>query len=119
MASINRVTLLGRLGADPELRQTESGHTLATFSLATDTRRKDGEEVITKTEWHRVIAWSDLATICGRYLSKGRLVFVEGQISTRTWEDRDGQTRYMTEIVASRVEFVDKRQTDEAASATA
>jgi single-strand DNA-binding protein len=97
--------LLGNLGNDPELRQTGSG-SVCEFRLATnESWIKDGEKH-DKTEWHRIICWGKLGENCAKYLSKGRQAFVEGRLQTRTWEDKDGNKRYTTEIVASNVVFV-------------
>lgn len=101
MASINKAILIGNLGADPELRYTTSGKSVATFNIATSEQwtDKDGQKN-EKTEWHRIVAWGRLGEICGEYLHKGSPVYIEGKIQTRSWEDRDGNKRYTTEIVA-------------------
>ena len=107
MASVNKVILIGNLGADPELRYTPSGTAVANFSLATKeswTSKDGGKEE--RTEWHRIVAWGRLAEICGEYLHKGRLVYVEGRIQTRAWEDREGNKRYITEIVAQTMQML-------------
>ncbi len=101
MRSLNKVMLIGNLGADPEIRHTPGGVAVATLRLATNevyTDRSGNRQ--TRTEWHRVIAWSKLAEICGQYLRKGRQVYVEGRLQTRQWDDQQGQRRYMTEVVA-------------------
>jgi len=106
---INKVILVGRLGADPEVRYTPDGAQVTTFRLATDEQWKDKSgERAQRTEWHRVVAFRKLAEICGSYLSKGRLVYVEGRIQTRSWEDKDGQKRFTTEIVASNMQILDR-----------
>ena len=99
---VNKVILIGRLGADPEIRYTPSGAEVATFRIATSESwtNKSGEKE-ERTEWHRIVAWRGLAKICGEYLSKGKLVYVEGRLRTRSWEDRDGNKRTTTEIEAS------------------
>ena len=99
---VNKVILIGRLGADPEIRYTPSGAEVATFRMATNEvwTNKNGEKE-ERTEWHRVVAWRNLAKICGEYLNKGRLVYIEGKIRTRSWEDRDGNKRYTTEVEAT------------------
>ena len=99
---VNKVMLIGRLGADPEIRYTPSGAEVATFRMATSESwtNKSGEKE-ERTEWHRIVAWRGLAKICGEYLSKGKLVYVEGRLRTRSWEDRDGNKRTTTEIEAS------------------
>lgn len=106
---INKVILVGRLGADPEVRYTPDGAQVTTFRLATDEQWKDKSgERTQRTEWHRVVAFRKLAEICGSYLSKGRLVYVEGRLQTRSWEDKDGQKRFTTEIVASNMQILDR-----------
>lgn len=101
MASVNKVILIGNLGTDPDLRYTPSGTPVANFSLATHEQwtNKDGEKD-KRTEWHRIVAWGRLAEICNQYLHKGSQVYIEGKIRSRSWEDRDGQKRYTTEIIA-------------------
>ncbi len=100
--SMNKVLLIGNLGKDPEVRYTASGRAMATFTLATAMRWKDqdGNEQ-ERTEWHRIVAWGNLGEICGKYLSKGRQIFVEGRIQSRDWEDQDGNKRTTVEIVAN------------------
>jgi single-strand DNA-binding protein len=101
MASVNKVILVGNLGTDPEIRYTPSGSAVANFSLATKDQwtGKDGQKE-EKTEWHKIVAWGRLGEICGEYLKKGSQVYIEGRIQTRSWEDRDGNKRYTTEIHA-------------------
>ena len=107
MASLNRVLLIGNLGADPELSYTPSGTAKVSMRLAThETWTNKGGEKGERTEWHRVIAWGRLAEICGEYLTKGRQIFIEGRIQTRSWEDRDGNKRWMTEVVASTMQML-------------
>ena len=105
--SVNKVILVGNLGKDPELRYTPAGVAVATFSLATSERYKDtsGEQQ-EKTEWHNIVAWRQLAEICGKYLHKGKQVYIEGKIQTRCYDDRDGNKRYMTEIVADQMQML-------------
>ena len=103
MAGVNKVILVGKLGADPEMRYTAGGTAVCKFSLATNRRftGKDGQKQ-DKTEWHRIVAWAKLAEICGQYLAKGKEVYIEGRIQTRSWDDKtSGQKKYMTEIVAN------------------
>ncbi|HDL07607.1 MAG TPA: single-stranded DNA-binding protein [Desulfobacteraceae bacterium] len=110
MAGINKAILVGRLGRDPEVRYTADGRAVANFSIATSEEWKDkgtGEKR-ERTEWHRIVAFDRLGEICGEYLSKGRMVYAEGRIQTRSWE-KDGVTRYTTEIVASNVQFLGGR----------
>jgi single-strand DNA-binding protein len=111
MAGINKAILIGRLGSDPEVRYTPSGVAVANFSIATseEWKDKDSGEKKERTEWHRIVAWRKLGEICGEYLSKGRQVYIEGRIQTRDWEDKDGNKRYTTEIVANDVQFLGGR----------
>ncbi|MBM4332809.1 MAG: single-stranded DNA-binding protein [Deltaproteobacteria bacterium] len=99
---VNKVVLIGRLGADPEIRYTPSGAEVATFRIATSESwtNKSGEKE-ERTEWHRIVAWRGLAKICGEYLSKGKLVYIEGKLRTRSWEDREGNKKYTTEVEAA------------------
>ena len=107
MAGINKVILVGRLGADPEVKSVGQGSTVATLNMATSEAwtGKDGQKQ-ERTEWHRIVVWGKLAEICGKHLTKGRQVYVEGRLQTRSWEDKDGQKRYTTEIVAQTVQFL-------------
>jgi single-strand DNA-binding protein len=107
MASVNKAILIGNLGADPEIKYTPSGTAVANFSLATHEQwtNKDGEKG-ERTEWHRIVAWGRLGEICGEYLKKGSPVYIEGRIQTRSWEDRDGNKRYTTEIVAQAMQML-------------
>ena len=107
---INKVILVGRLGRDPELRYTPSGTAVANFSLATDERWSSNGESQSRTEWHNIVVWSKLAEICNQYLTKGRLVFIEGRLQTRDWEDKDGNKRRTTEIVASDMKMLGGRR---------
>ena len=108
---INKVILIGNLGADPETRFTQSGVQVTTFSLATTERWKDPDgQPREQTEWHRIVAWRKLAEICGQYLHKGSKVYIEGKLQTRKWQDQSGQDRYTTEIVAREMKMLgDKR----------
>lgn len=104
---VNKVILVGNLGADPEMKYTPSGTPICTFRLATSETFKDRDgNQQERTEWHRVVAWSKLAEICGQYLAKGRQVYIEGSIRTRSWDDNEGNKRFMTEIVARDVQFL-------------
>lgn len=107
MASVNKVILIGNLGSDPEVKYTPSGAAVANFNLATNESwtGKDGKKE-ERTEWHRIVAWSKLAELCGEYLSKGRPVYIEGRLQTRDWTDKDGNKRYTTEIVAQTLQFL-------------
>jgi len=105
--SVNKVILVGNLGRDPEVRFTGSGKAVAKFPLATSEVWNDAEgSRQERTEWHNVIVWGKQGETCGQYLSKGRQVYVEGSIRTRSYDDKDGNKRYMTEIVAQRVRFL-------------
>jgi len=117
MAGINKAILIGRLGSDPEIRYTPSGVAVANFSIATseEWKDKDSGEKKERTEWHRIVAWRRLGEICGEYLSKGRQVYIEGRIQTRSWEDKEGNKKYTTEIVASDVQFLGSRDMSDAA----
>ena len=107
MASLNKVMLIGNLGADPELRYTPSGAAVANFRIATKDQwtNKEGERQ-ERTEWHRIVAWRRLGEICGEYLHKGRQVYIEGKLQTRSWEDQDGNKRWTTEIVAQNLQML-------------
>lgn len=104
---INKVILIGNLGADPEMKYTAGGTAICKFRLATNEvfKDRDGNQQ-ERTEWHRVVAWGKLAEICSQYLSKGRTVYVEGSLRTSSWDDQDGNKRYMTEINARDVQFL-------------
>lgn len=105
--SVNKVILLGRLGQDPELKYTPGGSPVCNFSVATTESwtDKSGQKQ-EKTEWHRIVVWGKLAELCNQYLSKGRQAFIEGRLQTRAWDDKDGNKRYTTEILASTVQFI-------------
>jgi single-strand DNA-binding protein len=109
--SVNKAILVGRLGRDPETRYTSGGQAVANFTLATDETYKDRSgERQKRTEWHRVVLWGKLAEIAQQYLKKGMLVYVEGRIQTRQWEDkRDGQKRQTTEIVGTTMRMLGSR----------
>ncbi len=108
--AINKVILIGNLGQDPEMRYTGNGTPVCNMRLATTERYKDANgELVERTEWHNIVAWARLAEICGEYLRKGSKVYFEGQLQTRSWEDRDGNTRYTTEIRAREMMMLDSR----------
>ncbi|HWG59164.1 MAG TPA: single-stranded DNA-binding protein [Candidatus Acidoferrales bacterium] len=109
--SVNKAILVGRLGKDPETRYTSGGQAVANFTMATDETFKDRNgERQKRTEWHRIVLWGKLAEITQQYLKKGQLVYIEGRIQTRQWEDkRDGQKRSTTEIVADRMRMLGSR----------
>lgn len=107
--SVNKAILVGNLGKDPELRYTPSGTAVCTFSLATSERfkNKQGEQQ-DRTEWHNVVVWAGLAEICGKYLTKGKQVYIEGRIQNRSYDDRDGNKRYISEIVANEMQMLSR-----------
>jgi single-strand DNA-binding protein len=108
---INKVILVGRLGKDPEIRSTAGGTSVVKFTVATDEKftDKSGEKQ-ERTEWHNITAWGKLGEICGQYLRKGKLVYIEGSIRTDSWEDKEsGQKKYRTEIVANTMKMLDRR----------
>lgn len=112
MAGVNKVILVGNLGGDPEMRYTPSGMAVANFKLATSEtfKTKEGQKE-TKTEWHRVVAFGKLAEICGEYLAKGKQIYIEGKIQTRSWDDKDGNKKYITEIVANAMQMLGSKGT--------
>ncbi len=105
--SVNKVIILGRLGQDPELKYTPGGAAVCNFSLATSENwtDKSGQKQ-ERTEWHRIVVWGKLAELCNQYLSKGRQAYLEGRLQTRSWDDKDGNKRYTTEINAASVQFI-------------
>ena len=112
MAGVNKVIIVGRLGQDPEMKAVGQGATVTRLNVATSENwvGKDGQKQ-ERTEWHRIVVWGKLAEICGKYLAKGRQVYVEGRLQTRSWED-NGQKKYSTEIVASTVQFLGSANTE-------
>ncbi len=107
---VNKAILIGRLGRDPEVRYTPDGTMVTNFTLATDESYKDKNgERVQKTEWHRIVTYRKLAEICGNYLVKGKLVYIEGKIQTRSWEDKEGMKRQTTEIVANDMKMLDSK----------
>ena len=110
MASLNKVMIIGNLGRDPEMRFTANGQAVANFSVACNRRytTREGEQR-DETEWVRVVCWGRQAEIAGQYLQRGSQIFVEGRLQTRSWEDQQGQTRYMTEVVANNFQMLGSR----------
>ena len=107
MASVNKVIIVGNLGRDPELRHTQSGAPVCTLNIATTENWGDAGNKQEKTEWHRVVVWNKQAENCAKFLAKGRSVYIEGKLQTRSWDDaQSGQKRYQTEIVAQTVQFL-------------
>ncbi len=110
MASVNKVILVGNLGRDPELRYTQGGQAVCNFTLATNEQWKDRDgNPQERVEWHRIVVWGKVGENCAQYLQKGRNVYVEGRLQTREWEDKEGQKRRTTEIVAQTVQFLGSR----------
>lgn len=107
MAGVNKVIIIGRLGADPELKQTSGGQAVCTLNVATSENwtDRDGQRQ-ERTEWHRIVVWGKQGENCAKYLAKGRQAYVEGRLQTRSWETPEGQKRYTTEIVATAVQFL-------------
>ena len=105
MAGVNKAIIVGNLGRDPDVKQLDNG-TVANFTVATNEKWKDKNgDSQERTEWHRCVAWGKLAEICGQYLSKGKQVYIEGRLQTRSW-DKDGETRYTTEIVVNQMQML-------------
>src|SRR5262245_26571347 len=108
---LNKVQMTGRLGADPEMRFTPQGHAVTTFRVASNRSWRSAEgESHEDTEWFRVVAWNKLAEICNKWLSKGSRVYVEGRMQTRQWQDQEGQTRYLAEVIANDMIILDGRR---------
>lgn len=105
--SVNKVILVGRLGQNPEVRYTPGGAAVANFSVATNESwtDKSGQKQ-ERTEWHKVVVWGKLAELCNQYLTKGKQVYLEGRLQTRQWQDKEGQTKYTTEVQAQTVQFL-------------
>jgi single-strand DNA-binding protein len=111
MAGVNKVILIGNLGKDPELRYTPGGQPVASFPLATTERwsDKNGQRQ-DRTEWHNIVVWGKLAELANQYLKKGRSAYIEGRITNRSWDDKDGNKKYKTEIVANQIQFLGSPQ---------
>lgn len=107
---LNKITLIGRLGQDPEMRQTQKGGSICNLRIATNESYIDHDgNKIERTEWHTVVAYQKLADTCNRFLGKGSLVYVEGALTTQKWQDKEGNTRYTTKILARRVLFLSQK----------
>ncbi|RSK49308.1 single-stranded DNA-binding protein [Hymenobacter rigui] len=116
MASVNKVILIGHLGKDPEVRHLEGGNSVANFTMATNEYYKDKQgNRVERTEWHTVAAWRGLAELAEKYLRKGQQVYVEGRIRTRQYQDKDNQTRYVTEIIAEEISLLSNRPATDSA----
>ena len=111
---INKVILLGNVGRDPEVRHLDNNATVARFSLATSEsyKNKNGEKV-TNTEWHNIVAWRNQAEFAGKYIKKGTLLYIEGKIRTRSWDDKDGNKRYTTEVEVENFQLLGRRSDDQ------
>ncbi|MEA1877553.1 MAG: single-stranded DNA-binding protein [Bacteroidota bacterium] len=118
--SVNKAILLGNVGKDPEVRFLDGGVSVASFSLATteNYKNKAGERV-SQTEWHNIVVWRHLADLADKYISKGQKLYIEGKITNRTWEDKEGNKRYTNEIVASTIELLGRKGDDNASSSKA
>lgn len=116
---INKAILIGNVGKDPEVRHLDSGVTVASFSLATSEtyRNKEGQKV-TNTEWHNIVVWRGLAEVAEKYVKKGNPLYIEGKIRTRSWDDKDGNKRYTTEIVADNMQMLGSKQSNEESAAS-
>jgi single-strand DNA-binding protein len=110
MASVNKMTIIGNLGSEPEMRFTPNGNPVTSFSVATNWRYTTSQgERKEETQWFTVVTWNRLAEQCNQFLTKGRLVYAEGRLRTRTWDGQDGQKRFRNEIIANKVTFLDKQ----------
>jgi single-strand DNA-binding protein len=117
MASLNKVILIGNLGKDPEVRYINENVPVASFSLATTERYKDKSgQLQDSTEWHNIVAWRNLAEIAEKFLRKGKQVYIEGKIRSRSYDDKDGNKRYITEIVADEIKMLGRKEGDEGGS---
>ena len=117
--SVNKAILVGNVGKDPEVRYLDGGVSVASFSLATteNYKNKSGEKV-SQTEWHNIVAWRHLAELSDKYISKGRQLYIEGRITNRSWEDKDGNKRYTNEIVATTIVLLGRKGDDVGSSAS-
>lgn len=114
MRGVNKVILIGNLGKDPDLQYIEGDIPVAKFPLATTEMRKEKSgNVVSETEWHTIVLWRGLAELAGKYLHKGSLVYIEGRLRTRSWEDKDKNKRFQTEIIAENLVMLDKRKDSE------
>ena len=119
MAGVNKVILIGNLGKDPEVRHLESGRAVANFPIATSESYKNREgDRVTHTEWHNIVLWTPLAEIAEKYLNKGKQVYIEGRLTTRSYEDKDGNKKYMTEVVGQNLTMLGSRPDSEGAAVT-
>lgn len=117
MAGVNKVILVGNLGKDPEVRHLDNGRAVANFSIATsETYKNKAGEKVTNTEWHNVVLWTPLAEIAERFLKKGNQVYIEGKLTTRSWDDQEGNKRYTTEVVGREMTLLGSRDSNESNS---
>lgn len=117
MAGVNKVILLGNLGKDPEVRHLEGGVTVANFPLATSETYKDKQgNRQEKTEWHNIVLWRGLADVAEKYLKKGSQIYLEGRLQTRKWEDKEGHSRYTTEVVGDNFVMLNRKSSEESSS---
>lgn len=112
MSSLNKVTIIGNVGNNPEGRVTANGRSVTTISVATNEQWKSQETLQTRTEWHRIVLWDRLAEIAVENLAKGCRVYIEGRLQTRSWQDSSGNKRFSTEIIASQLKFLDKARSE-------
>lgn len=120
MSGVNKVILVGRLGKDPEVRHLESGAAVANFPMATSETYKDKQgNKQESTEWHNIVLWRGLAEIAEKYLTKGNLVYIEGKLKTRNWQDKDGNTRYTTEVVGDNMTMLGSKNDGDNSSSNA
>ena len=114
---VNKVILIGNVGKDPEIRQFDTGKSLARFSLATSDQYKNrNQERVTETEWHNIVAWSPQAEVVEKYIKKGTKLYIEGKIKSRSYEDEAGAKKYFTEIVVRSLQMLDSKRTDDQGS---
>ena len=117
MAGVNKVILVGNLGKDPEVRHLDNGRAVANFSMATSETYKNRQgERVTNTEWHNVVLWTPLAEIAEKFLKKGNQVYIEGKLTTRSWDDQDGNKRYTTEVVGREMTLLGSREDNQGGS---
>lgn len=114
MSGVNKAIVLGRLGKDPELRESSNNNKVCNFSVATSEswNDKSGQKQ-ERTEWHRIVVWGKLAELCVKYLTKGSQVYVDGRLQTRAYDDKNGQKRYATELIAQNIQFLGRNETKE------
>lgn len=118
MATLNKVMLIGRLGKDPELKYVGDGIAKSSFTLATDDSYKDASgNKVERTDWHNIVTWRNVAEVVNKFLKKGSLVYLEGKIGTRSYDDKDGNKKYITEVTAFRMQMLDAKKSSESGAA--